>query len=159
MLAGNPASGVLLGHSTGRFTWVRAVIFNAVMVTSGATFVLVARILYIKRKGTGHQFANFHGVGECDKMFISGQKSGVTGAKGWRLAWPLCGAPFAVIDVASNKGRLEQKQASVHSRPVAEEASATIPVGEVRVDGLTRSTTWLDTTPPSPHRVRLRGCV
>ncbi|KAJ7146000.1 hypothetical protein C8R44DRAFT_863820 [Mycena epipterygia] len=49
MLVGNPFSG-----PTGHFTWAPAVIFNAVLVAVGATFILVARVLYIKRKGTGH---------------------------------------------------------------------------------------------------------
>ncbi|KAJ7075643.1 major facilitator superfamily domain-containing protein [Mycena belliarum] len=52
MLVGNPVSGALLG-TTGAFTWTRTIIYNAVMVAVGATFVAVARGLYIKRKGTG----------------------------------------------------------------------------------------------------------
>ncbi|KAJ7146008.1 major facilitator superfamily domain-containing protein [Mycena epipterygia] len=50
MLVGNPISGALLGH-TGDFTWAPTIVFNAVLVAVGATFVLIARILYIKRKG------------------------------------------------------------------------------------------------------------
>ncbi|KAJ7468491.1 major facilitator superfamily domain-containing protein [Mycena latifolia] len=50
MLVGNPISGALLG-STGDFTWVPAIVYNAVMVAVGATLILLARILYIKNKG------------------------------------------------------------------------------------------------------------
>ncbi|KAJ7747622.1 major facilitator superfamily domain-containing protein [Mycena maculata] len=53
MLVGNPISGALLGPTTTHFTWTPTIIYNAVMVAVGATFVLIARILYIKRKGKG----------------------------------------------------------------------------------------------------------
>ncbi|KAJ7631896.1 major facilitator superfamily domain-containing protein [Mycena polygramma] len=52
MLVGNPISGALLGP-TGEFTWTPTLVFNGVQVAAGATFILIARILYIKRKGTG----------------------------------------------------------------------------------------------------------
>ncbi|KAJ6469076.1 major facilitator superfamily domain-containing protein [Mycena vitilis] len=52
MLVGNPISGALLG-TTGDFNWTPTLVFNGVQVAAGATFILIARILYIKRKGTG----------------------------------------------------------------------------------------------------------
>ncbi|KAJ7452197.1 major facilitator superfamily domain-containing protein [Mycena galericulata] len=52
MLVGNPISGALLGP-TGHFTWAPSIIYNAIMVATGATFILISRILYIKNKGKG----------------------------------------------------------------------------------------------------------
>ncbi|KAJ7452187.1 major facilitator superfamily domain-containing protein [Mycena galericulata] len=53
MLVGNPISGALLGADSTHFTWAPIIIYNAVMIAVGATFILGARILYIKRKGKG----------------------------------------------------------------------------------------------------------
>ncbi|KAJ6524490.1 hypothetical protein B0H19DRAFT_1085225 [Mycena capillaripes] len=56
LLVENPVSGALLGSAEDlKFRWPPAVIFNTVMVAaaSGGTFISIARILYIRRKGTG----------------------------------------------------------------------------------------------------------